>query len=1175
MTAPMFWPTRDARHAGILDIGLLGGAIYDPDRNSWKFARESEGFRYTSSSPLTQMLSRERPWEPQQPGAWKKMRRQAGGKATPFTSVNPEISQAMEYLGSNNPQEWLYDTSMQDSLAESAYEDFVLSIYNPFQGNVCAVASFVGLPVIATPGGPTGSDLDITLVGHKPEQQPPFSLLRPKSSLLPFLSPILQIAAPSLNFKNKADEQILIRTRELVKIVAPEATVPQQIARMQPEFIRTVGSMKSKPSNCRDNTIHAAISPYIPNTYALVGEHGRVAIWTRRSNDSASGTANHGAGGQGTNDSVTIIRKHDGSYEDQEDPWRSCIWSAHPSNLIVVSRTNMELVDYRGPTAATSLFQLREGETIQALQENSVSALTPFHTYIATSHQIACVDQRFPKRPLISTAHQMGRAMPCGLKTMDTTVDGSRYTTALTWDMRNAGITAYNFSHGSMAEPPAMSGGAQELPSFHSHAHYTNTSELRNPLKRADDKAVVGDRMYHAIKPPLMGLALLPTSALSDDEENGASQGSVALEANGATKFSVLQYAATGAVYAQEIDIVKQGPDLDSLSGQVLTSGNKLAFKIAQENATGGEDSDDYSDADNDSEDISRKLEMLTKIMEASEGCVAPWKRGVRENQAKADRPGVTDRDVRKHERFDVTILMESLRTFLLLDRETKPTVIDLEASINDAMEFIAKSSSSVTIYDILYAIDCAHLSLNTREAVAQQIQNKLELDPHFASTNKLVTRHDAITTWPLFDHDISTTIPGSEATFSRIRRYLEQLYPLPKPRVLDLEGGGGGSQSHGKSRRQSTEMDVQDGEEEEEEKEEKEKEGDDPFVWPSQESRQIRNTTIYRMAQELALATMVIVKTMEPGPDDEPVVAAKSATERETSSATTAVAPITATTSIATGTTSMTPPFRFKYLRQDIGGGPLKPLEIKVSERAQNVLDEWYTGDIENDFTYPNLDNSVDDDGLGADEAKRTQEEDLIRKRERREKKETKQRGIRMLDSSYNVSARGSASQPTTGVVVTEESSLYNQMGYSDEFGMFSAPVVVSYSQPAKTRTQPPTRPKMTMTDTKASASTASGVKNPFSFSQEHRSPIESKSQPAGLFFSAMTSKQEEEPATYGSQSFSSLSQQESSQDDMLFSGAASQPVPGPFATKRIKAGGAGAANSKPKKKKIRTQGF
>lgn len=75
----------------------------------------------------------------------------------------------------------------------------------------------------------------------------------------------------------------------------------------------------------------------------------------------------------------------------------------------------------------TSLFELREGETFQALQEDNVSSLTPFYTYFATSHQIVCVDQRFPKRPLISTSHQMGREMPCGLKTMDTTAGGSGY----------------------------------------------------------------------------------------------------------------------------------------------------------------------------------------------------------------------------------------------------------------------------------------------------------------------------------------------------------------------------------------------------------------------------------------------------------------------------------------------------------------------------------------------------------------------------------------------------------------------------------------------------------------------------------------------------------------------------------------------------------------------------
>jgi hypothetical protein len=238
-----------------------------------------------------------------------------------------------------------------------------------------------------------------------------------------------------------------------VTIVAPQLEVPLSLARMQPDYIRTVGIMSSRPTNCRDHTIHAAISPYIPNTYALVGDQGRVAIWTRRSSD--SNTSRHA---QKSKDAVAIIRKHDNTLTTQEDPWRSCIWSAHPSNLIVTSRTHMELVDYRvcfslyyltwsavvviesaetnhglplyfkqGPTATTSLFELREGETFQALQENNVSPLTPFYTYVATSHQIACVDQRFPKRTLISTSHQMGRAMPFGLKTMDTTADGSRY----------------------------------------------------------------------------------------------------------------------------------------------------------------------------------------------------------------------------------------------------------------------------------------------------------------------------------------------------------------------------------------------------------------------------------------------------------------------------------------------------------------------------------------------------------------------------------------------------------------------------------------------------------------------------------------------------------------------------------------------------------------------------
>jgi hypothetical protein len=116
----------------------------------------------------------------------------------------------MSYLTANNPHEWFHDTSMQESLAEDAYENFALSIYDPFQGNVCAVGSFIGLPVVATPSGPTGTDLSIILVGHKPNQQPPFALIRPKSTLMSFISPILQITAPPLDPRNNADGTNLV-----------------------------------------------------------------------------------------------------------------------------------------------------------------------------------------------------------------------------------------------------------------------------------------------------------------------------------------------------------------------------------------------------------------------------------------------------------------------------------------------------------------------------------------------------------------------------------------------------------------------------------------------------------------------------------------------------------------------------------------------------------------------------------------------------------------------------------------------------------------------------------------------------------------------------------------------------------------------------------------------------
>lgn len=52
------------------------------------------GFQYTSSSPLTQMLSRERPWEPRPPQSWVDMKK-AHTESAPLSSVHPEINQGV------------------------------------------------------------------------------------------------------------------------------------------------------------------------------------------------------------------------------------------------------------------------------------------------------------------------------------------------------------------------------------------------------------------------------------------------------------------------------------------------------------------------------------------------------------------------------------------------------------------------------------------------------------------------------------------------------------------------------------------------------------------------------------------------------------------------------------------------------------------------------------------------------------------------------------------------------------------------------------------------------------------------------------------------------------------------------------------------------------------------
>jgi hypothetical protein len=113
--------------------------------------------------------------------------------------------------------------------------------------------------------------------------------------------------------------------------------------------------------------------------------------------------------------------------------------------------------------------------------------------------------------------------------------------------------------------------GAQELPSFHSHTQYTNTDALRDPLKCWNHQLRADRVLQQATKPPLLGLAVLPTFALEDENEESQDlhQNMQNTRTTIVSRFSLEQYAFTGAIYAQDMEL-RTKRDIESTDSNIL-----------------------------------------------------------------------------------------------------------------------------------------------------------------------------------------------------------------------------------------------------------------------------------------------------------------------------------------------------------------------------------------------------------------------------------------------------------------------------------------------------------------------------------------------------------------------------------------------------------------------------
>ncbi|ORZ26270.1 hypothetical protein BCR41DRAFT_219424 [Lobosporangium transversale] len=599
-----------------------------------------------------------------------------------------------------------------------------------------------------------------------------------------------------------------------------------------------------------------------------------------------------------------------------------------------------------------------------------------------------------------------------------------------------------------------MQGRAQELPSFQSHSQYVNTSSLRDPLKRNNIRERADGAMEHAVKPPLLGLAIIPDHVFDDSEfdEDNDNDVSDSIQKS-ISKFSLVQYALTGAVYSQDFEI-RTKEDIEAENNAVLrdsilenfdtdvhrrvdaTSGNELSTGIAFDLMTKVSEVDKEKENEGSKEIPTNEDVIIDRMIATAEAHVAPWRKGVKEAQDLADKVQLTKGDVHAHVDMDLRSFFSKLQEHASVDWDasTNTDSVNIDKKITSAMEIINNSTTPKDIYALLEEIECINLPTFERDVIAQGVMQNINMDPYEATAGGEIIHRQVRKIWPIFGRKVDTLLRDSESNADAIATLLKEMYPFPESVSLELYQDEESREESTLSSRlanmnipptnttnnEHTVHRIVGGN------------GDDAVQyaeWPSLESRQTRSRTIKRLAQDLTLCSTVVIRTVEPE-----ITSGQK----------------TATTELPT----------FQYLFQDTTSQPEQskgPSAVTLSSKCRSVLNEWILGENPAKYVYKLPEEFADsraagddDDGeaMNSDEA-REHEERLLKMRRKREKRAQKIKSARMNDLSYNVNALGSSSMPMigTGIITNPFSASYSHVE-ADEDGVFSLPTVVSASQ-------------------------------------------------------------------------------------------------------------------------------
>ncbi|CAI2183641.1 7747_t:CDS:2 [Funneliformis geosporum] len=526
--APLFsWPQLSSTGTAI-EIGSLGSCSYGestPRNTSWNCMNEVQtyGFDIGQVTSITQLFPHTRRYYPVIQQRYPIAKRSSAKSAQILKESYPEFDISQEYIAA---------TFLEESYNESHYK-----ILDPYMSNeLISVGSYEFGPGIIEkfmtfPMGTSGTELSNDFIPLSDDNtlrdsdyivnqyQPDLRTI----STLNFKTPIKQVSSSIYENTPTSRENTFNCCPSLLAIRTMSGTTFLKIIHLESELKAIALDSIIHEDNL--DHMHVTFNPMVYGEAAIVDGNGGIHLWKGERFEKYSKFFSK-------YDFKTIQISQIDVNLPFKDLWRTCVYGAHPQTLVVASRTSADIFDFRSRsvTLSQNLFDVNNKDKIFSFQRSPVS--NAFEFILTTPNDVILLDQRFPKRPMLTWAHHHS-SPPSGVNI----ITKKQTSIVLIWSKNPPTITSFQYLT-STSGPVISTNHPVSIPPFTTHPTFSRSKYLRTPYTIRDDQIMEGYFQQHKL-PPLSSVLLL--------ENNVSSRNSTHL----GSCFNIFQLSQTGALYSQ------------------------------------------------------------------------------------------------------------------------------------------------------------------------------------------------------------------------------------------------------------------------------------------------------------------------------------------------------------------------------------------------------------------------------------------------------------------------------------------------------------------------------------------------------------------------------------------------------------------------------------------------